>query len=136
MDKETKIIRMTTGEDIICTIDESDDGKLTIHNPMHVICRGVPTGQRVMMMMPWLPYELVETNSVMIYADDIITIMRPRKEIIEYYENMILDMNEAQKENAEKRMFNDLEEDDNSFFIEEELSVMNTERSNTKTTIH
>ena len=50
----------------------------------------MPTGQTVMMMMPWLPVELIKDNNALIYNSDIITIVEPKESMIEYYENLVI----------------------------------------------
>jgi hypothetical protein len=50
----------------------------------------MPTGQTVMMMMPWLPVELIKDNSALVYNSDIITIVDPKESMIEYYENLVI----------------------------------------------
>jgi hypothetical protein len=89
---EIKIIRLQNGEDIIstCKEDVEEDG-MTLVNPMSLIFKRLPTGRAVMMMGPWLPAELVETNAVWIYTQDILTIMSPNKTVIEHYNQSILE---------------------------------------------
>jgi hypothetical protein len=43
-----------------------------------------------MMMMPWLPVELIKDNNALIYNSDIITIVEPKESMIEYYENLVI----------------------------------------------
>ena len=51
-----KIIRMQTGEDIMASmIGEEEAETVLLEDPMRLIFRRMPTGQTVMMMMPWLP---------------------------------------------------------------------------------
>jgi hypothetical protein len=57
---------------------------------MRLIFRRMPTGQTVMMMMPWLPVELIKDNNALIYNSDIVTIIDPKESMIEYYENLVI----------------------------------------------
>ena len=50
----------------------------------------MPTGQTVMMMMPWLPVELIKDNNALVYNSDIITIVEPKESMVEYYENLVI----------------------------------------------
>ena len=50
----------------------------------------MPTGQTVLMMMPWLPVELIKDNNALIYNSDIITIIDPKESMVEYYENLVI----------------------------------------------
>ena len=86
-----KIIRMQTGEDIMASmVGEEEEETVLLEDPMRLIFRRMPTGQTVMMMMPWLPVELIKDNNALIYNSDIITIVEPKESMIEYYENLVI----------------------------------------------
>lgn len=85
-----KLIRMQTGEDIMASMFEQEDSdQIQLNDPMRLVFRRMPTGQTVMMMMPWLPVELIKENSAMIYASDIITIIEPKETMIQYYDKLV-----------------------------------------------
>jgi len=85
-----KIIRMQTGEDIMASmIGEDEEETVLLADPMRLIYRRMPTGQTVLMMMPWLPVELIKDNSALIYNTDIVTIIEPKESMIEYYDNLV-----------------------------------------------
>ena len=85
-----KIIRMQTGEDIMASmIGEEEAETVLLEDPMRLIFRRMPTGQTVLMMMPWLPVELIKDNSALIYNTDIVTIIEPKESMIEYYDNLV-----------------------------------------------
>jgi len=86
-----KIIRMQTGEDIMASMIEKVEQNETVvlNNPMRLVFRRLPTGQTVLMMMPWLPVELIKEDSAIIYTTDIITIVEPKESMKEYYENLV-----------------------------------------------
>ena len=86
-----KIIRMQTGEDIMASMIEEQEQNETVvlNNPMRLVFRRLPTGQTVLMMMPWLPVELIKEDSAIIYTTDIITIVEPKESMKEYYENLV-----------------------------------------------
>jgi hypothetical protein len=81
---------MQTGEDIVATMQEEEDSDM-IHliDPMRLVFRRMPTGQTVMMMMPWLPVELIKENSAHVYSTDIITIVEPKEAMIRYYDKVV-----------------------------------------------
>jgi hypothetical protein len=86
-----KIIRMQTGEDIMASMIGEDEAEtVLLEDPMRLIFRRMPTGQTVMMMMPWLPVELIKDNNALIYNSDIVTIVDPKESMIEYYENLVI----------------------------------------------
>ena len=82
-----KIIRMQTGEDIMASMIEEQEQNETVvlNNPMRLVFRRLPTGQTVLMMMPWLPVELIKEDSAIIYTTDIITVIEPKESMKEYY---------------------------------------------------
>ena len=85
-----KIIRMQTGEDVMASmIGEEEEETVLLADPMRLIYRRMPTGQTVLMMMPWLPVELIKDNSALVYNSDIVTIIDPKESMIEYYDNLV-----------------------------------------------
>ena len=86
-----KIIRMQTGEDVMASmIGEEEEETVLLTDPMRLIYRRMPTGQTVLMMMPWLPVELIKDNNALVYNSDIVTIVDPKESMIEYYENLVI----------------------------------------------
>jgi len=84
-----KIVRLQSGEDIIAGYLEDNDSEIVLlDNPMHLIFKRTPRGT-VMMMMPWLPIELIKDNIATIYTTDILTVVEPKEMLIEYYGNLI-----------------------------------------------
>ena len=58
-----KLIRMQSGEDIMASMFENDNSdQIQLNDPMRIVFRRLPTGQTVMMMMPWLPVDLPHQN--------------------------------------------------------------------------
>ena len=86
-----KIIRMQTGEDIMASmVGEEEEETVLLEDPMRLIFRRMPTGQTMLMMLPWLPVELIKDNSALIYNSDIITIIDPKESMVQYYENLVI----------------------------------------------
>ena len=85
-----KLIRMQSGEDIMASMFEDDNSdQIQLNDPMRIMFRRMPTGQTVMMMMPWLPVELIKENSAMIYSSDIVTVVEPKESMIRYYDKLV-----------------------------------------------
>ena len=85
-----KLIRMQTGEDIMASMFEQEDSDQNqLNDPMRLVFRRMPTGQTVMMMMPWLPIELIKENTALIYSSDIITVIDPKETMIQYYDKLV-----------------------------------------------
>ena len=85
-----KLIRMQSGEDIMASMFEDDNSdQIQLNDPMRIVFRRLPTGQTVMMMMPWLPVELIKENSAMIYYSDIVTVVEPKESMIRYCDKLV-----------------------------------------------
>jgi hypothetical protein len=119
-----KIVRLQSGEDIIASIIEDDESEMVmLNNPMHLIFKRTSQGT-MMVMLPWLPIELIKDNMATIYSSDILTMIDPKDALIEYYGNMInteqlKNMKDDTLVNNLKEAMND-NEDDDEFSIEEE----------------
>jgi hypothetical protein len=129
-----KIVRLQSGEDIIADIISDDENEtMMLENPMHIIFRRVPTGQTVMMLMPWLPIEIIKENNAILYQGDILTVIEPREDLINYYGNVVV---EAQQRMENSKRFNHLDEeefegeedDESEEFDAEELFEMLNEK--------
>ena len=118
-----KIIRMQTGEDIMASmIGEEEEETVLLEDPMRLIFRRMPTGQTVMMMMPWLPVELIKDNNALIYNSDIITIVEPKESMVEYYDNLVTKtmIEMEQSESMIEKLLKEQEDDEQE---EEEFSM-------------
>lgn len=93
-----KIVRLQSGEDIVADCLD-DENMLILDNPMQLIFKTNPSGSKVMLLLPWLPVELVESNIVSIPHKNITTFMQPRKELIEYYQQVVDLVNERMNYN-------------------------------------
>ena len=117
-----KIIRLHGGEDIMANFIESDDQETAIlHNPMQVIFKRIPTGQTVMMMMPWLPIEIIKDNHAVVYTSDILTIIDPKDSAIKHYGEVVIEAQERM-ENVDV-LSEDDDEDEDDEEEQEDLSV-------------
>ena len=139
-----KLIRLQSGEDIIAgLIEDSESNMVMLDNPMHLIFKRTSQGT-VMFMMPWLPIELIKDNIATIVNEDILTIVDPKEDLIEYYGNVI---NQAQmkairdnkmSDNLKQAMQDDLdeiedmseeEENEERLTKEEVLELINRKRN-------
>jgi len=85
-----KLIRMQSGEDIMASIFEDDNSdQIQLNDPMRIVFRRMPTGQTTMLMMPWLPVELIKENMALIYSSDIVTVVEPKESMIRYYDKLV-----------------------------------------------
>ena len=138
-ESQIKIVRLQSGEDIIadCTAIEDSDTVL-LNRPMHIVFKRVSTGRSVMMMMPWLPIELIKENSAIIYEADILTVIDPKDDLVEYYSNAVCDedVKRATEASIRPQLFDGEEDDDeeptDAQLDEEELIELLRERRNSK----
>ena len=85
--ENVKIIRLQSGEDIIAEYVEDGETALLYH-PMQMVIRRSTQGS-VMLLLPWLPVEMITEDVSSIYLTDILTIVNPKISTIEYYESAI-----------------------------------------------
>ena len=77
-----KIVRLQSGEDIIASIIEDDESEMVmLNNPMHLIFKRTSQGT-MMVMLPWLPIELIKDNTATIYTSDVLTIFEPKDALV------------------------------------------------------
>jgi len=120
-----KIIRMQTGEDIMASmIGEEEAETVLLEDPMRLIYRRMPTGQTVLMMMPWLPVELIKDNNALIYNSDIVTIIDPKESMIQYYDNLVMKTLIEMEKSEEMigQLLKDQQTEDEEEFSMEELT--------------
>jgi len=138
-----KIVRLQSGEDIIAGYSGNTDTKIVIlDNPMHLIFKRTSQGT-VMMMLPWLPIELIKDNIATIESDDILTIIDPKEDLKEYYANVInnsqmkmlkdnsivKNLQEAADE-AEEEYEDDEEDPEGSLTKEDLMEIINRKKTN------
>ena len=134
-ESQIKIVRLQSGEDIIadCTAIEDSDTVL-LNRPMHIVFKRVSTGKSVMMMMPWLPIELIKENSAIIYEADILTVIDPKDDLVEYYSNAVCDedVKHATESSIRPQLFDEYNDDEptDAQLDEEELLELLKERRN------
>jgi hypothetical protein len=139
-----KIVRLQSGEDIIASIIEDDESEMVmLNNPMHLIFKRTSQGT-MMVMLPWLPIELIKDNIATIYSSDILTMIDPKDALIEYYGNMINteqlknmrddtlvnNLKEAMNDNEDDDEFNIEEENEETLTKEETMEMIHRKRSN------
>lgn len=85
-----KIVRLQSGEDVIAQCNEIEGtGEFSLTEPMTILFKRLPSGKAFMMMSPWLPLELIEENHSLIFASDILTMVTPKKVIVDYYTRVV-----------------------------------------------
>ena len=122
-----KIVRLQSGEDIIANyMEDEENDTVLLDKPMHVILKRLPNGRSVMMMMPWLPVEIIKDNEAILYSSDILSVFEPREDLIEHYDNVLNQFEEA---------LNSIEDDDEENDFEEDIEVEEIQKG-TKRVLH
>lgn len=82
-----KIVRLKNGEDIVGQIINVDDSYDVIE-PMtvDVAYRGKEAG---LVMRHWLPIQLVKHNEINIKQSDVLCVLEPSDDFVEYYMNTV-----------------------------------------------
>jgi hypothetical protein len=103
--KDIKIIRLTTGEDIICGLIEAD-GTYYLKNPMVFLLKD--TGKQfALMLQNWLPMQVTKTNEASIKAKDVLMVLEPDENFTEYFLNESKEMEEAIQAKLQLRSLQD-----------------------------
>ena len=85
-----KIVRLKSGEDIICYIEQVDKMNFIVREPMVVLTKqDFKNDKHVIMMNHWLPVPLIRHNEAIIVESEIITMLEPTSEFSSYYENSV-----------------------------------------------
>ena len=135
LEPNIRIVRLQSGEDIIADcIPSLDEETVELKRPMHIIFKRIQTGRSIMMMMPWLPVELIKENTAHIYGADILTYIEPKDDLIEYYNNAVNDedLETASASSIRPQLFDEDEEPTDDELDEEELQELMEERKNNR----
>jgi len=125
-----KIVRLQSGEDIIAGLIQDDESEMImLNNPMHLIFKRTSQGT-MMVMLPWLPIELIKDNIATIYSSDVLTIVDPKDALVEYYGNMI--NTQQLKDMRDNTMVDNLKEALDDSDDEEDYSEEDNEETLTK----
>jgi hypothetical protein len=73
-----------------------------------------------MMMMPWLPVELIKENSAMIYYSDIVTVVEPKESMIRYYDKLV-ERTVSEMADSDKMIDNLLEEQEQEEDVQHQI---------------
>lgn len=79
---DVKIVRLTSGEELLCTIVDETQDSITIGDPTIII----PTQDRNIGLAPWLPY--AESEKVTVRRDSVVFIIAPVEQLAEQYRSI------------------------------------------------
>jgi hypothetical protein len=117
----TKLVRMKNGDDIIATIKQ-DELNTILTNPMRLVFKRLPTGQVIMMLSPWLPVELLDEEHASIENDNVLTMIEPKMQLVEYYNRTVLAFNKLKMDfesKIDEYLIEQDDEDEEEYYDEE-----------------
>lgn len=88
MENDVRILRLVTGEDIICIFHKISIDSYLVRDPMLVMVKFKGKDSTVL-MEHWLPVEVVKKTEVLINPRDVITMFDPKESLAEYYINLV-----------------------------------------------
>lgn len=93
--RNVKIVRIITGEDVICNFIEDASGTY-MSEPLEVDVRSSKkSGEPTVVLRNWLPIELVSDNLTRVNPRNIIAVFDVNDNIMEYYNNTMDKINNA-----------------------------------------
>jgi hypothetical protein len=96
----------------------------------------------MVMMAPWLPLELIGENTAKLYETSVLTMIEPKKSLVDYYLSAVEDSNEMIKMSADaidEALLNDSNEDDGFEYEDDDCEieqVQNSIKDSKKTLLH
>jgi hypothetical protein len=88
------ILRLKNGEDIVSYIDQYNKDELILREPMLVVIKpDYKSGQQMIGMDSWLPFQILKSNEVVLKVSDVLLTMHPNSEFTEFYENTVHNLN-------------------------------------------
>ena len=72
-----------------------------MNNPMTLFFKRISSGKSMVMMAPWLPLELIGENTAKVYETSVLTMIEPKKSLVDYYLSAVEDSNEMIKMSAD-----------------------------------
>ena len=82
--QEVKLLRLSTGEDVIAKVGENDQG-VSLHKPFVIIPQQSAPGQPIQLMMS-LYNAFGKSDTVTVSKDKVVFITDPKDEILKSYE--------------------------------------------------
>ena len=113
-----------------------------MNNPMTLFFKRISSGKSMVMMAPWLPLELIGENTAKLYETSVLTMIEPKKSLVDYYLSAVEDSNEMIKMSADaidEALLNDSNEDDGFEYEDDDCEieqVQNSIKDSKKTLLH
>jgi len=88
MSSETKIMRLTTGEELICTVTTDSTSSRGNVYKLTDIAILIPTESNQLGLAPFVPYSTASTKGVEIAEKDVMFVTEPIEDLKKQYQNM------------------------------------------------
>ncbi len=137
--EQIKLVRLQSGEDIIAVyIEDPESEMVQLINPMTVFFKKLASGNSLLMVSPWLPVEIVENDSATIYTSDILTVVDPKQNVIDYYYKTLLELQKYKEEEQSSESILDWgdEDEEEESLSEEEIKEALEELKTNKKLLH
>lgn len=96
-------IRLKTGDDIISYMFHCSKEQVVLRDPMLIVMRpDYKSGNQIVGMDSWLPFQIMNSNEVSINLSDILFISKASAEFEEFYENTIDGIRKKEEEKLEE----------------------------------
>ena len=79
-------LKLVSGEDIICYVENSDEEYVYVYNPIRFEVKNTPRGS-VVRSSKWIP--LVKENEFEIKMRDVMIMATPTKDMVDYYHEVL-----------------------------------------------
>ena len=84
------ILRLKTGEDIICYMEHYGHDEIVVRDAMMVFMKmDYKVGKQLVQLEHWLPVQIIKENETIIKSSDVMAIMNPSNEFVDYYTNAV-----------------------------------------------
>lgn len=107
MENDIRILRLVTGEDIICNFNKISVDDYVVSDPMTLIIKFSGKNSNVI-MEHWLPVEVIHKNSVLIESKQVLTMFDPNEDLAEYYTGLVEKLHDTIRQ---RRMVEEMELD-------------------------
>lgn len=109
-------IRLKTGDDLISYMFHCSKEQVVLRDPMLIVMRpDYKSGNQIVGMDSWLPFQIMNSNEVSINLSDILFISKASAEFEEFYENTV----DTLKKKEEEKL-----DDENKLSTDEMLMIL------------
>ena len=91
--RNVKIVRMITGEDVICDFIEDEGGTYMVE-PLEISLKN-SKGNATVVLANWLPLEIINDNLARVNPRNIIAVFDASASVSEYYDETMTKINKA-----------------------------------------